>query len=627
MTTSLYFEAPNDLSVGRVQIQGNGQTIAEWVATPDNRMFQQDDLKPGFYSAEIGPAGVSPQSVVFEIHEGRANNVVLPPFSALSSSGSNTSFYDTDSQKTVAEAPYLANADAGENLDQAAHRTATYSRFARESISDFRQSQAVPISKERRRITIGLSEEKSGRETFDKFCGQPRIELFSGRVEIEIPADPKRDHWAGHRVRLSAAIEKVRIERCLLPLYRGGTRITVTAPPFAPSDLEFGIVPIDPRLRALVRALDAGTSAEVTAVRDDVLDKDDPDSLLSPHADPWAAILVGLLAIRFPEIFQPIDRAWADLLVERAGWAFDTHVIRASQALNAGRGTSSEGQNEAVAEAVAFLARAQVAGSPYYRFTNQLFAEMASGIVEYLRTNRPFVDPVCVKRFEQIYGRWRRELPLQRGAGSMFTWLARDQAALKAHKILTPNRSSSGRLRPRDTLVIFEGQVSAGQVAFIGGTPGALQHLLSEGPLASEVPGHPEDALAWDELSRMPALGRAPGPPTDPNRGRFGGAASRGGFHLTADFASTKRRDRVTINLTVEAERLEQTALADVAWFILHPTFSPAVLKATFRAGRARMSIEAWGGFTVGVWLPKAGVELELDLAKIEGAPRIIRLR
>ncbi len=57
MKTSLHFEAPSDLSVGTVRITGEGKTVADWVATPDNRTFSQDDLMPGIYSAEIGPQG------------------------------------------------------------------------------------------------------------------------------------------------------------------------------------------------------------------------------------------------------------------------------------------------------------------------------------------------------------------------------------------------------------------------------------------------------------------------------------------------------------------------------------------------------------------------------------------
>lgn len=626
MKTRLYFEAPSDLSVGTVRIKGEGKTIVYWVATPDNRTHRQDDLRPGIYSAEISPAGVSPQSVIFEVREGRDNSVILPSFSALSSSGSNTSFFDTDSQQAVAELPYSMKMNALEEPDLPPHQSEDLAGIiAAENIRDSKRLQQINISEERRRISIGLSEKKGYRRTFDPFLGPSRMELLSGRLEIEIPTDLSRDYWAGYRVRLSAAIEQVRIERCLLPLYRGGTRITVGVPSFAPSDLELGIMPIDPKLRALVRALDAGTSAEAAAVRDHVLGKDDPTVLLGDQSDPWAAILAGLLAIRFPEIFQPIDPEWADKLVKRAGWAFDVHVIRASQALSAANSTS-DAKGKAVSSAIAFLAKAQDAGYPYYRYTNQLFADMAFGIADYLKTKKPAIDPDAVRRFDQLYGRWYRELPLQRGAGWAFTWLERDQAALNAHEVLVPLRNSSGKLRSRDTSIIFEGLVSAGQITIMRGGPNSLALFPSESSIHSSTGERLEDALEYG-FSQMPALGRAMGPDDDPNKGRFGGEASREGFHLTATFEPMKSHDWVTIILTVEADRSVKIGLGEFAWFILHPTFSPSALKVSFRGNRARLSIQAWGGFTVGVWLPKTGLELECDLAQLKDAPKIIKTR
>ncbi|KIR17366.1 hypothetical protein PFLU4_19820 [Pseudomonas fluorescens] len=620
MKTSLHFEAPNDLSVGTVRIKGAGDIIADWVATPDNRTFLQSDLKPGIYSAEISPAGVSPQSVIFEVREGQANNVVLPSFSALSSSGSNTSFFDTDNQQTVAQVPDSMSLNMLEKLEMPAHQSEAFSGTIGEQTLDSKRSQKIDISREKKRISIGLSEEKNGRETFDTFRGQSSMELFSGRLEIEIPTDLSRNHWAGHRVRLSAAIEKVRVERCLLPLYCGGTKITIAAPPFSPSDLELNIMPVDPKLRALLRALDAGTSAEVSAVRDNVLGKADPAALLDDLADPWAAMLAGLLAVRFPDIFQPIDSGWAEKLVERASWAFDAYVIRANQVLSVAR-TSPDAQDEAVVNAATFLAKAQVAGSPYYRYSNQLFTEMVVGIADYLKMNAPRVDPAAVRRFDRLYGRWQRELALQRGAGSTFTWLARDPAALKENRVLVPYRGSSGKLRQKDCTIIFEGQLGAGQIAIIGGGPNTFRPLMNEGNTLSTTVESKYD------FSQMPALTRAPGPNDDPNKGRFGGQASHSGFTLTAAFEPTKNRDLITIILTLEAERSAKLGLGDFAWFVLHPTFSPSALKVTFRGRRAQLRIQVWGGFTVGVWLPKAGLEFECNLAQIEEAPYIIKTR
>ncbi|MGK9338531.1 pYEATS domain-containing protein [Sinorhizobium meliloti] len=630
MKTSLHFEAPSDLSVGTVRITGDGRDIADWVATPDNRTFQQEDLKPGIYSAEIGPAGVAPQSVLFEIREGQANTVLLPTFSALSSSGSNTSFFDIETQRAVSDVPDSIKVEiAPQPLGLSPDHEQTSGLQHQTSIEP-ETPRPLDVSSVRRRITIALSEEARGREAFDTFRGKSKMELLSGRLEIEIPTDPARDPWAGHRVRLSAAIENVRIERCLLPLYKGGTRITIAPPAFAAADLEISIMPVDPKLRALVRALDAGTSAEAVAVRDDVLGKKKPSIVLAEGGDPWAAILVGLLAIRFPDVFHPIHpihAVWADSLVEQVGWAFDTHVIRASRALFAASSSSREAQADAVTQAVADLANAQIAGSPYYRYTNQLFAELAGGIESYLKMNRDGVDETARRRFDRLYSRWCRELPLQRGAGSTFTWLARDQIALKERNVLAPHRNPSGRLRGRDSTVIFEGQVGAGQIAIISAGPNATQPLLRGENNALSQPIEQAEEVPRFALSHMPALQRSPGPESDPNKGRFGREASRDGFRLTSAFEEASSRTRVTITLTVEADSSAKLGLGDFAWFALHPTFSPPVLKVSFRGNRARLRIQAWGGFTVGVWIPATGVELESDLALLPDAPRIIQSR
>ena len=92
-------------------------------------------------------------------------------------------------------------------------------------------------------------------------------------------------------------------------------------------------------------------------------------------------------------------------------------------------------------------------------------------------------------------------------------------------------------------------------------------------------------------------------------------------------YKSTKSRNWVTVVLTVEAGPSANVGLGDFARIVLHPTFSPPAIKVAFRGRHARLRIRAWGGFTVGAWVPRDGIELELDLAQVESAPRIIRDR
>ncbi|MGS4989944.1 pYEATS domain-containing protein [Roseibium sp. RP-7] len=640
MKTSLHFEAPDDLSIGTVKITGAEGPIADWIATPDRRSFQQDDLKPGLYTAEIGPAGLAPQSVFFQVLEGQANNVILPTFSFLSLSGSNASYFDTSSQKTSSAIPRAANfSSLDPNLYE--ELTAGVAEIA-ESTALQELPRKYATTKLARRVTIGLSQERHKRESFDLYKGVPQLDLIAGRLEIIVPCDDPEASWKGRRVRMSMAIENVRIERCLLPQYIGGTRITIAAPPFSPDDLELSVLPADPKVRALVRALDAGTSAEAAAVRDTLLSASGPDRFLSQTEDPWAAMLVGLLAIRFPEVIPPLDAAWTEKLAKRASWAFDAYVIQASQVLASVAyepltipqeayvsaedlsrpRTSSVNEIETVAKAVGILAKAQRTGSPYFRYTNQIFGEMAATISDFLNAHVSATETPDQKRFENLYRRWSADLALQRGAGPTFTWLSRDQTVLKERHILVPHRNPSGRLRSKDTTVLFEGEVKAGQIsirAMPPSSPNDGQHILHESHSTQSTVNHSSRELP------MPALARPPGPSNDPNKNRFGGRREVDGFAVQAFFEPTKSRSWINIDLVVEAGSERKVELSDIAYFVLHPTFSPPTIKVAFRGRRAKLRVQAWGGFTVGVWLPGPGIELELDLSKLATAPKVIR--
>lgn len=131
-----------------------------------------------------------------------------------------------------------------------------------------------------------------------------------------------------------------------------------------------------------------------------------------------------------------------------------------------------------------------------------------------------------------------------------------------------------------------------------------------------------------------PAEGGESGPPAlyrkiesadDPNKGRFGRRPARSGFRLRADFKDTNSADWVRISLIVEADRAVSDGTS--VEFYLHDSFRPAKVKSEFRGQLAMEKVTSWGGFTVGVWIPSEGVELELDLARLPDAPKIVKLR
>lgn len=111
----------------------------------------------------------------------------------------------------------------------------------------------------------------------------------------------------------------------------------------------------------------------------------------------------------------------------------------------------------------------------------------------------------------------------------------------------------------------------------------------------------------------------------DPQKERFGGKADTDGFSLSASFSDTGDRNWIEIHLVVTAKSevtLDNDAIAE---FFLHDTFRRSRRSAKFANGVAALTIRAFGGFTVGAWIPSHQVQLELDLAELSYAPRAIK--
>jgi hypothetical protein len=151
---------------------------------------------------------------------------------------------------------------------------------------------------------------------------------------------------------------------------------------------------------------------------------------------------------------------------------------------------------------------------------------------------------------------------------------------------------------------------------------GALGELDASEPVTGTRPGGRSSQSADSD---PPALSRMIMVPDDPNKGRFGGRRSRGGFELRAAFTPTSDKNWVGITLTVAAKK--EVPKGAVAEFFLHDSFRPSRVKATFRNAVATHTVTASGGFTVGAWIPSEEVELELDLAHEPRTPNIIRER
>lgn len=617
--TKLHFEAPSDLSVGRVRVVGRAGVIRDWMATPDTRRFTED-VAPGYYSAEISPAGLAPQSVIFEVQPGTEDSVVLPAFSWLQANTSNVTFLDiSDESEAIralfAEAPRTDARELPKTIAAESFGILPSSDGLKMSPDLFDHSPnpvpsrdlPPPLSSPAatgQRISVGLSVESAANESYRPYAGQAALGLSEGRLQLTLDTPKLPAGRPAGRVRLSLAIERSRIERLLLPLYQGGVQVTISPSTLSELDAEVEVTPRDPRLRALARVLGAGASDEAKAIRPLLDDQ---------TSDPWEALLSALLSFRFPDVFPALGATQAKRLVDLAPWAYDSHVVRARQRLYDTH--SSEDQAVAARDALEMLKKAQTRGSPYFSYSNTLFAELIealSGHFERVGSEREISNAAKIRR------RWFREQPLQAGAGVSFSWLRRDPRLVKAG-LLAPLRSVSGRLPSTSTNVIFQGRLTGDRIQIEAPEmQGSGSRFVKPSAGRSPHGSGPSDA---------PAQHRLPGPKDDPNLGRFGGASKSEGYTLAARFEDQEDEDWAAIIITVTAEPGLPVSAGGVVWFCLHPSFNPQWVRVMLINGRAELSIETWGGFTVGAWLPDGRVELELDLAKHPLAPQIVRRR
>jgi hypothetical protein len=141
--------------------------------------------------------------------------------------------------------------------------------------------------------------------------------------------------------------------------------------------------------------------------------------------------------------------------------------------------------------------------------------------------------------------------------------------------------------------------------------------LLRERPILSY---EPFEALVERVSGILATRARA----DDPQFGLWGGQASRNGRVLTARVRPMEGdldADWFRIDLAVHAARGRQPLRGPVR-FHLDPSIKRPVREVTAEGGVARVSVLAYGAFTVGVEADGSRTVLELDLASLPHAPR-----
>lgn len=109
----------------------------------------------------------------------------------------------------------------------------------------------------------------------------------------------------------------------------------------------------------------------------------------------------------------------------------------------------------------------------------------------------------------------------------------------------------------------------------------------------------------------------------DKNKGQFGKEAARNGLLLSATVQPSDVRPgwfRIDLAVTGVARKL-----VDPVEFHLHETFSPSVQPISPVDNHARLTVLAWGAFTVGAVADHGNTLLELDLSADPTFPKAFR--
>lgn len=170
----------------------------------------------------------------------------------------------------------------------------------------------------------------------------------------------------------------------------------------------------------------------------------------------------------------------------------------------------------------------------------------------------------------------------------------------------------------KDRIVTLEAAVAALQASpQTAAAPAAGQRAA---PTAATTPA----AAKQKRLEEMRRPGRFY---DDPRKGRFGRKSAVGDVVLSAEFTGPRDKSWTEVELTVAAAPGKSLAGVEEVEFYLHNTFSPSKRVVPVRDGKAELTLTIWGGFTVGVWIPATETCLELDLAELENAPRVVKER
>jgi len=116
--------------------------------------------------------------------------------------------------------------------------------------------------------------------------------------------------------------------------------------------------------------------------------------------------------------------------------------------------------------------------------------------------------------------------------------------------------------------------------------------------------------------------------PLDQQKGRWGGKAESNQRRVRAEnIAEWRKRNLCNFDLVVEPTSTGAPPLTGEVIFHLHQTFHPDTIVRKAKEGQARLEINGYGAFTVGIEADGGDTELEFDLAEVNDFPQWFRER
>lgn len=155
------------------------------------------------------------------------------------------------------------------------------------------------------------------------------------------------------------------------------------------------------------------------------------------------------------------------------------------------------------------------------------------------------------------------------------------------------------------------------------------QLLEAEAAWSKAIKGWLDQAENRSEVPDEPPKPGAIANKSDPQKGRWGGSAERGGRRLRADISPVPAGRR-TFQFSLVVESTDASPLNPPVVFHLHDTFTPDTLHVHLVEGhRCKLeNLRAWGAFAVGAQVrgdDGEWIALELDLSELPELPKKFR--